>query len=67
MELTKDELTLLKWLSIDDGQYGECRGKALDSVMGKGFVEWIRLDPRGDDYGWVGLTAAGREAVRLIC
>lgn len=65
-EMTKDEVHLLKWLSADDGQYGECKGKTLDSVIDKGLVEWKTHDKRGKDFGWVGLTKIGFGAVRKI-
>ena len=62
--VTKEEMSLLKWLSTEDGQHGECCGKTLDAVMAAGLVEWKRRDPRGDNYGWVGLTEAGRQALK---
>jgi hypothetical protein len=65
-DLTTDEAFLLHRLSTDDGQYGECCGNALDSLMDRGLVEWKRRDPRGNDYGWVGLTQEGINLARLI-
>lgn len=61
-EFTKEEKFVLEWLSKDDGQYGECRGKSLDKLMSLGLVEWKRRDVRGDDYGVVGLTEKGFKA-----
>jgi hypothetical protein len=36
--LTTAERGLLEWLRTDDGQYGECHGKTLDSLIERGLV-----------------------------
>jgi hypothetical protein len=39
-QLTDDERDLLEWLSKEDfSQYGECHGKALDSLIAKGLAQ----------------------------
>jgi hypothetical protein len=67
--LDKDERFLLDWLRKGDGQYGECRGKALDALVAKGFAtiggEETGLDngfiAKGSDldYRVVSITSAG--------
>lgn len=56
---------LLEWLSKEDSSaYGECRGEALDRLIGKGFAE-VGPTPPGLDknYARVRLTEAGRAAL----
>jgi hypothetical protein len=72
--LTKDERYLLDWLR-QDGQYGECHGKTLDSLIAKGLAEVLGPDTEinnafiakttsGDImYRAIRLTDAGREAL----
>lgn len=74
-QLNKSERYLLEWLS-DDGQYGECHGTTLDSLIEKGLAEvlgpetalnnaFIAKTTTGDImYRAVRLTDAGREALR---
>lgn len=65
-----DELSLLSWLAIQDAQYGECKGKTLDAMMERGFVEWVQGGRKGDDYSWVGLSDLGWNALgrgRALC
>lgn len=42
--LTSSETHLLKWLSRDIGQYGECHGKDLETLRARG---WVRCS--GDE------------------
>ena len=72
-DLTKDELFLLDWLKTDDGQYGECHGKALDGLVAKGLAvvgggeTGIRngfiAKGTGMMYRAVSITDAGRDLV----
>jgi hypothetical protein len=39
MSLNSSEKLLLEWLLKDDGQYGECHGATLDSLIAKRFVK----------------------------
>jgi hypothetical protein len=73
-ELTKGEHALLTWLSFDDGQYGECKGATLDSLIAKGFAVVGGEDSGFDntfiakgadlDYRAVSITEAGVDALR---
>jgi hypothetical protein len=36
--MTQEERFVLEWLSKDDGQYGECKGNSLDSLIARGFA-----------------------------
>jgi hypothetical protein len=49
-DLTTDEAFLLHRLSTDDGQYGECCGNALDSLMERGLyrqaVQNVKWHPK---------------------
>ena len=73
-ELTKEERFLLEWLRSDDGQYGECHGKTLDSLLAKGFAVVQGVESglnngfiaKGTDimFRAVSITDAGRAALR---
>lgn len=68
------EFDLLEWLAEEDfSQYGECHGRALDSLVAKGIAQvhgpgehqhgFIAKDPAGAKgmmYRAVSLTDAGR-------
>src|SRR5436309_2383677 len=72
-ELTTSERYMLKWLAEEDGQYGECYGPTLDSLIAKGLAvvgaEQSGLDncfiAKGRDimYRTVSITDAGRAAL----
>lgn len=74
-DLTKDERFLLEWLSKDDGQYGECHGKSLDSLLSNGFAIVQGAESglvngfiaKGTDmmHRAVSITDAGRAALAL--
>jgi len=74
-EISKDERFLLDWLKNDDGQYGECQGKTLDSLITKGLAVVQGQDSglnngfiaKGTDimYSAVSITDAGRAALAV--
>jgi len=71
-DLTASERLLLDWLAADDGQYGECFGRTLDSLIAKGFATVGDAQSglnngfiaKGTDimYRTVSITEAGRAA-----
>jgi len=71
--MTPDERVLLEFLRDDDGQYGECHGAALDSLIERGYVRVLGIETetqnsfiakgRGLMYRAVRLTDAGRAAL----
>ena len=73
---TIEELDLLKWLGTEEySQYGECHGKTLDSLIGKGLAQLHNgreqqsgFIARGDSqmYQAVSLTSAGRTALASL-
>ncbi|CAB3758479.1 hypothetical protein [Paraburkholderia humisilvae] len=68
--MTDDERVLLDFLRYDDGQYGECQGAALDSLIEQGLVRVLGPQTetqnsfiakgRGLMYRAVTITDAGR-------
>jgi hypothetical protein len=72
--LGKQERDLLNWLGEEGGQYGECHGETLDSLIAKGLAQVGGEDTginntfiaKGRDimYRAVTLTAAGLEEFR---
>lgn len=74
-DLTDSERYLLDWLGKEDfGQYGECKGSALDGLIAKGlahvhgpgerqagFIAQDHTGQHGMDYRAVSLTEAGVE------
>jgi len=71
-DLSIDERDLLYWLGQEEySQYGECHGKALDSLIAKGFVQLhgdngelgsFIAKGNGPMFQSVSLTEAGRAA-----
>lgn len=72
--LNVNERQLLQWLSEEDGQYGECYGGTLDSLIANGFAvvggEETGLNnsfiAKGRDimYRAVSITDSGRAALK---
>lgn len=74
-DLNIDERDLLKWLGQEDfSQYGECHGKALDTLISKGFAQIHGAEEHqtfiakgtGMMYRAVSLTDAGIAALKSV-
>lgn len=58
--LSAEEASLLEWLGREDASsYGECSGRALDVLVGRGLASVAAADPRGRDYDAVSVTRRG--------
>lgn len=65
--LSRDEHHLLDWLAKEETSLvGECKGAALDMLIGSGLAGIVTRDARGRDYDRVALTGPGQQMAKYM-